>query len=93
MVELLAFQARENGFDSHTGYMDIMEIKNRFGYHPATDDTKALHEAIRCSFTAMAEVLNILLPDSREKSLALTALQESAMWSNAAIACNLAPLE
>ncbi len=69
------------------------ELENRFGFHPATDETRALHEEIRATFIDTAKYLNDTLPDSREKSCALTALQEAAMWSNAAIACNLAPLE
>ena len=34
----------------------------------------------------LAHVLNELVPDSREKSLAITHLEEVMMWSNAAIA-------
>lgn len=66
------------------------EIRNRFAYHPA--DTKERinsHEAIRSAMGDMAVWLSELLPESREKSLALTALQETAMWSNAAIAIHL----
>jgi hypothetical protein len=70
----------------------IDEINNRFGFHPATEETRPMHESTRAKFIEFAEYLDITLPDSREKSCALTALQEAALWSNAAIACNLAPL-
>lgn len=73
--------------------MDVQEIKNRFGFHPATEETRPMHEMIRRDFIHHAEVLNELLPDGREKSLVMTSLQEAAMWANAAVACNLAPLE
>lgn len=67
------------------------EIKKRFGFHPATDETRGLHQGVRQNFIDLAERLAEMLPESREKSLAFTALQEAAMWSNAAVACNLAP--
>jgi hypothetical protein len=66
------------------------DIQNRFGFHPATDETRPMHQEIRACFTEFADFLNERLPAGREKSLALTALQEAAMWSNAAVACNLA---
>jgi len=69
------------------------DIENRFGFHPATDETKSMHAQVREDFITLAKYLNDILPEGREKSLALTALQEAAMWSNASIACNLAPLE
>jgi hypothetical protein len=36
----------------------------------------------------MAQTIDLLCPDSREKSLAMTHLQETLMWANTAIACN-----
>lgn len=69
------------------------EIANRFGFHPATDETRDKHVHVREAFIDLANDLTLLLPESREKSLAFTALQEAAMWSNASIACNLAPLK
>lgn len=68
------------------------EISNRFGFHPATADTIPLHEATRAHFIWLATWITEFVPEGRERALALTALQEAAMWSNAGIACNLAPL-
>lgn len=68
------------------------DLENRFGFHKATEKTAPLHQEIRSIFLNMAIDLNNKLPEGREKSLAFTALQEASMWSNAAIACNLAPL-
>lgn len=69
------------------------ELEKRFGYHRATPETIDKHQDIRGNFLSLAKMLNELLPEGREKSLAFTTLQEAAMWSNAAVACNLAPLD
>lgn len=48
---------------------------------------KASHTArrLRRDFKFTASVLDEELPDSREKSLAVTKLEEAAFWANAAI--------
>lgn len=68
------------------------EINQRLGYHPGTNTTKPKHEDIRDSYISLAVFVDTAIPDGREKSLALTALQESMMWANAAVA-RTAPLE
>jgi hypothetical protein len=68
--------------------MDTNELINRFRFHPVNDVTVKMHEKARALVIDLALELNSLLPDSREKSLAMTALQESLMWANASIACN-----
>jgi hypothetical protein len=73
--------------------IDSDEINNRFGYHPVNEKTIELHKEVRAEAIAFANILAEILPESREKSLAFTALQEATMWANAAIACNLAPLK
>lgn len=73
--------------------VDLNEIVNRFGYHPATEATKALHAEIRQGFIYMAAALVASIPAGREQALALTALQEAMMWANAGVACNLAPVD
>lgn len=63
------------------------DLDNRFGYHPPRNDrTVTAHETIRAECRALAEKLNELLPEGREKSLAITHIEEVMMWSNAAIA-------
>lgn len=75
--------------------MDQTEIDRRFDYHPPVDanggDKTGRHEEMRAEFKEMAEYINAELPESREKSLALTALQEAHMWTHAAIACEKEP--
>ena len=66
--------------------MSFDEIERRFTYVPPTSNRGALHEDIRAAHKALAHVLDDVLPDGREKALALTQLQDALMWSNAAIA-------
>lgn len=66
------------------------ELADRFAHHPPVNNRVAsTHEEIRDLFTDLAIQLNIELPESREKSLALTALQEGCMWANASIAIHM----
>lgn len=65
--------------------MDTNDIERRFTFHPATDKSRAQHDAIRNALRTTAHWLNSELPDGREKSLALTYLEEVMFWSNAAV--------
>lgn len=69
------------------------EIDRRLGFHPATAETIPMFEDTRARVIELANHWDETLPDGREKALALTALQEAAMYANAAVACNLSPLE
>lgn len=68
-------------------------VKNNFGFHTANDASRPLHEESRRRFKDLADWVIDNVPVGREQSTCLTALQDAAMWSNAGIACNLAPLE
>lgn len=63
-----------------------IDIDNRFNHHPPTGKKIADHETWRGGCKALAATLVDLLPEGREKSLAMTALEECLMWGNAAIA-------
>lgn len=66
------------------------ELRERFGWHPPVNwIVRDTHDQVRVSCAVLAETLNNILPESREKSLALTAVQEASQWSNAAIAIHL----
>jgi hypothetical protein len=67
--------------------MDKSEIERRFAPHPRSGNQGFLYESNHALYIRMAEFITGL-GDSREISLALTALQESLMWTNAHIACN-----
>jgi hypothetical protein len=64
------------------------DLANRFTYHPPRPDQPNRYRAIRDQAYEFAKNIRNLCPDSREKSLALTALEETVMWANAAIARN-----
>jgi hypothetical protein len=68
--------------------VDQAEIDRRFDYHAPDAGKKVLHETARSQAKATAEEWAEMLPESREKSLALTALEEALFWANAAIARN-----
>ena len=69
---------------------EMADIENRFTYHAPKPELNQIerYAAIRDDGRAMA--LHILeeCPASRERSLALTKLEEVVMWANAAIARN-----
>ena len=59
----------------------------RYAHHaPKTEARVEAHEAIREEFTMMANVLEQLLPPSREKSMAHSSLQQAAWAAHAALA-------
>lgn len=66
--------------------MDRVELANRYGYHPATEQTLPQHQKIRGEFFKLALLLDELLPDGRTKDLVHTELENAAMWANKAIA-------
>ena len=66
--------------------MDQKEIEKRFTYHTPTGTQPERYKAIRDQGKIFAECLDDWCPDSREKSLAMTKLEEVVMWANASIA-------
>lgn len=66
--------------------MDPADITNRFDYHAPDEEKRHKHEAVRAACRDLAENLNEHIPEGREKSLAITHLEEVMFWSNAAIA-------
>lgn len=62
------------------------DIDNRFDYHRPNDEKVIAHENVRESCKAVAHYIDAAVPPGREKSLALTKLEEAMFWANAAIA-------
>ncbi|QIZ39625.1 hypothetical protein FDZ84_18830 [Saccharopolyspora sp. ASAGF58] len=61
-------------------------MDRRFTFHTPTSDKATEHQHVRGLFRGLVEELNERLPEGREKSLAITKLEEGLMRSNAAIA-------
>lgn len=69
--------------------MPQYDIEHNMTNHPPKDEhVVRLFEDLRKSFKATAAEIVELCPDSREKSLALTNLEQALMWSTAAVARN-----
>jgi hypothetical protein len=51
----------------------------------ASAGQKELHRDLRAAFVNMARTINETVADSREKSLAITHLEEALMWTGKAI--------
>jgi len=66
----------------------IEDLNKRFTYHAPKEGQPQKYENIRKNALALAELFNAMCPDSREKSLAITSLEEAVMWANASIARN-----
>ena len=68
--------------------MQIGDLEIRFTYHAPGDDARPRFMRLRREFLRLALMIDALAPDSREKSLAISELEASMMWANAAIARN-----
>jgi hypothetical protein len=67
--------------------MDPRDIEHRFAFHAASRQEKRdEHTSARQGCRQLADHLNELLPEGREKALAVTKLEEVMFWANAAIA-------
>lgn len=65
---------------------EFPEVELRFTYHPPKGDQAIRYERIRAYAKQFANRLCQDCPDSRERSLALTHLEEAVMFANASIA-------
>lgn len=61
-------------------------IEGAFTYHAPKGDHPNQYERIRSKAKELAYLIDEECPDSREKSLAMTKLEEASMWANASIA-------
>ena len=68
--------------------MTMEELANRFTYHAPREDQVERYEEIRAKAMLFALEVYGSCPESRERSLALTKIEEAVMWANAAIARN-----
>ena len=64
------------------------QLENNFKYHAPKEGQNEKYETLRSQAKELAYRFEEFCPKSRELSLAITKLEESVMWANAAIARN-----
>lgn len=64
------------------------QIDNNFIYHAPKEGQTEKYQEIRDKLKEAAYLINASCPESREKSLAFTHLENAMMWANASIARN-----
>jgi hypothetical protein len=68
--------------------MTSIELEKRFTYHLPKEGQPEKYTKIRNIAIELAELIDWECPESREKSLSITKLEEAVMWANASIARN-----
>lgn len=69
--------------------IDQDELDRRYHHHPPNDQGVIdRHIEIRRACMNLAYIIGQLVPEGRERSLALTHTEEVMMWANAGIARN-----
>lgn len=64
------------------------DLENRFMHHVPKTGQPEMYAAIRQKALELAKFINEKCPESREKSVAITKLEECMFWSNASVARN-----
>lgn len=64
------------------------QIENNFKYHSPQPGQPEIYQEIREKAKELAYLIDEKVPNSREKALAMTKLEEAVMWANAAVARN-----
>ena len=67
---------------------DLERVNKDFSFHPMKADQGQRYEAHRECAAGLARLFLMNCPPSRERSLAMTHLEDAMMWANAAIARN-----
>lgn len=63
-------------------------LENSFTYHAPKNNQPQRYETLRNKAKELAHMIDELCPNSREKSIAQTNLEQTIMWANKSIACN-----
>lgn len=71
--------------------MTTEQILHNFTYHKPFGNQPDRYETLRQDARILAMSIQARCPESREKSLALTNLEQSIFWANASIARNEVP--
>lgn len=67
---------------------DSKYLDNTFTYHAPTGRSMPLYIGLRAAGKFFARMLLTLLPESRERSTALTHIESACFWANACVARN-----
>ncbi len=67
---------------------DAKQNQINFTYHSPKGDQQARYQDLRDTARSLAELILATVPKSRERSLALTQLEQAIFWANAGIARN-----
>lgn len=68
------------------GYATDPDIENRFTYHSPKPGQPEIYSMLRDQAKDLAYNILLNCPESQERSLAITKLEEAIMWANASIA-------
>lgn len=71
---------------------DLKNIEDVFTFHPVQLDQPDRYAHLRTEAKDLARHILAMCPPSRERSLAITNLQQAIMWANASIAINEEPV-
>lgn len=63
-------------------------MKKTYAYHSPSEQSKEKIKQLRELFSLVDDKIRELSPQSREQSVALTNLEQAAMWSIKAVVCN-----
>lgn len=66
--------------------INYAELDKRFSAHSVDEDQISCLESVRAAGRAMALAVLQVAPEGRERSLALTKIEEAMFWANAGIA-------
>jgi len=66
--------------------MEQSRLDNDFRYHAPKEGQPEKYMFIRDRGRELAMLINDLVPEGREKSLAVTNIEQAVMWANAGIA-------
>ena len=70
------------------GTRELAALDNNFIYHPPKPGQNERYQFLRNEGWRLSQAVLEQCPSSRERSLALTKIEEAIFWANAAIARN-----
>jgi hypothetical protein len=66
----------------------MSDVKKTYAYHKPSADGLVKIAELRKAFSDLHDKIEATAPNSREKSVALTNLETTAMWAIKAVVCN-----